>query len=147
MTSVIGGAQRVVSLDNDFYMVMGDCRNKIYSLNTTAGTATFAPAQWASTSGAFISSALLVSTAGAGVLRDMGKSYVSSGRTFRKVQLVVPQNWATTISTFGVAGAAGTGAAGTDFFTGYIETDIAASTGVSGVLGTGSVAPVAKWGR
>jgi len=139
MTSVIGSAQRVVSMDNDFYMVMGDCRNKIYSLNTTAGTATFAAAQWASTSGAFVSSALLVSTAGAGVLRDMGKSYLSAGRTFRKVQLVVPQTWAGSLSTFGVAGPAGTGVAGTDFFTGYIETDFAASGG--------SVAPVAKWGR
>ena len=132
---------RTVSMDNEYYMVMGDCRNKIYSLNTTAGTATFAAAQWASTSGAFVSSALLVATAGAGVLRDMGKSYLSAGRTFRKVQLVVPQTWAVpnTVSTFGVGGPAGTGAAGTDFFTGYIETDFAASGG--------SVAPVAKWGR
>ena len=69
---------------------------------------------------------------GAGKLRDLGKTYISSGRFFRKVQLIVP-NTATT-STFGVEGAASTAPNG-DYLTGYIEL---------GWEGNGSSAPVAR---
>ena len=53
---------------------------------------------------------------GAGKLRDMGKTYVSAGRTFRKIQLVVYG-----ISTYGVAGKDDVSAPTDDFLTGYIE--------------------------
>ena len=53
---------------------------------------------------------------GAGKLRDMGKTYVSAGRTFRKIQLVVYG-----LSTFGVAGRDDVSAPTDDFLTGYIE--------------------------
>jgi hypothetical protein len=44
---------------------------------------------------------------GAGrILRDMGKTVVSAGRAFRKVQGVVPADVTATVSTFGIAGAA-----------------------------------------
>jgi len=71
---------------------------------------------------------------GAGRLRDLGKTYVSAGREFRKVQLV----WyaATSASTFGVNGAAGT-APDQDYLTGYIEL---------GWEGAGIPAPVARMG-
>jgi hypothetical protein len=53
---------------------------------------------------------------GAGKLRDMGKTYQSAGRIFRKVQLVVYG-----LSTYGVAGKDDVSATTDDFLTGYIE--------------------------
>ena len=52
---------------------------------------------------------------GAGKLRDLGKTYISAGRTFRKVQLI---NYGG--QTNGVGGQANT-APDSDFLTGYIE--------------------------
>ena len=93
-----------------------------------------------STNGCYASS---ISTAGC-LLRDMGKSIVSSGAFFRKVQLVVPQGaggarlgTAGTTSTFGVAGGANvTGQL--DYLTGYIKL---------GFDGQQPPAPVAQFGR
>jgi hypothetical protein len=69
---------------------------------------------------------------GAGKLRDLGKTYISANRFFRKVQVMMP-NTATT-STFGVEGKAST-APGEDYLTGYIEI---------GWEGNGAPAPVAR---
>ena len=69
---------------------------------------------------------------GAGKLRDLGKTYVSANRFFRKVQLMLP-NTATT-STFGIEGKTST-SPGEDYLTGYIEL---------GWEGNGSSAPVAR---
>ena len=69
---------------------------------------------------------------GAGKLRDMGKTYVSSGRVFRKVQLIVANTQTT--STFGVEGNQNT-SPNVDYLTGYIEL---------GWEGAGSPAPVAR---
>jgi hypothetical protein len=70
-------------------------------------------------------------------LKDLGRTVVSSLRTFRKVQLVIPNNGAA--STFGVNGpVSGTTSAGVDYFTGYIEL---------GFEGNGAPAPVAQFGR
>ena len=76
----------------------------------------------------------LVASAGA-VLRDMGKNLVSSGRIFRKVQLLINNSPATS----GVAGT-GSGAAA-DFYQGYIELP-----GLQGASTGGVPAPVAKLG-
>jgi hypothetical protein len=70
---------------------------------------------------------------GAGKLRDMGKTYVSSGRVFRKVQLIVNVS-TTNQSTFGVEGNQNT-SPNVDYLTGYIEL---------GWEGAGSPAPVAR---
>lgn len=67
---------------------------------------------------------------GAGKLRDMGKTYVSSYRVFRKVQLIVPN----APSTFGVEGNQNT-TPSVDYLTGYIEL---------GWEGAGVPAPVAR---
>lgn len=67
---------------------------------------------------------------GAGKLRDMGKTYLSSGRVFRKVQLIVPN----APSTFGVEGRSPTTPV-EDYLTGYIEL---------GWEGAGAPAPVAR---
>ena len=71
---------------------------------------------------------------GAGRLRDLGKTYISASRAFRKVQLVWYGTGAN--STFGVNGQSGT-APDADYLTGYIEL---------GWEGNGIPAPVARMG-
>ena len=88
-----------------------------------------------------------INGAGAGILKDLGKTVVSAGRTFRKVQLVVnnsQRNGANfALSTNGVAGqntyqaAGNTGSSVQDFLTGFIEL---------GFEGTGPSAPVVPYG-
>jgi hypothetical protein len=109
----------------------------INSLNTTTGVLT--QALWARDpsvyTGGFSQGSRYTSSIngpGAGKLRDLGKTYVSSNRFFRKVQLIVP-NTATT-STFGVEGNQST-SPNVDYLTGYIEI---------GWEGNGSPAPVAR---
>ncbi len=104
----------------------------INSLNTTTGV--LATASWsgigAAGSGSKYTSS--INGPGAGKLRDMGKTYVSSGRVFRKVQLVVANTQVT--STFGVEGNQNT-SPNVDYLTGYIEL---------GWEGAGTPAPVAR---
>jgi hypothetical protein len=114
--------------DCGHYINLANMVGKIYSYQpTTAGV--FAQAAWTATT--FGST---LSTAGTVVLKDMGKTVVSSLRTFRKVQLVVPNSGA--LSTFGVGGKSD--ATGAEYFTGYIEL---------GFEGNGTPAPVAHFGR
>ena len=113
----------------------------INSLNTTSGV--LATAGWAvnvipgtagNPGGVSLGTryASSINGPGAGKLRDLGKTYVSSNRFFRKVQLIVP-NTATT-STFGVEGNVST-SPNVDYLTGYIEL---------GWEGNGSSAPVVR---
>ena len=130
----------MTSIDNhyrqrqpSFFMPVSSLQGLVYAYD---GAGTFSAATWAN-SGPYLSS---VNGAGAGILKDLGKQVLSSGRTFRKVQLVVrngsgvPNTGAT--STFGVAGASGT-SPNQDFLTGYIEL---------GYEGTGPAAPVVNYG-
>ena len=135
MSSVgsVGRSQRIVSLDNEFYIPVGNLLGLVFALNTT--TNQLSTASWAYFGSRYLSS---VNASGAGLLKDHGKTYLSGGRTFRKVQLVVPQSTGTQ-STFGVGGATGT-APYQDFLTGFIEVGFDAA---SGTVPT----PVAKWGR
>ena len=128
MTSV-GAQMRTTSADNEFYITIGDCTDRIYQLNATTQLLTAAP--WASTTavGPYQSS---IKAAGLGLLKDQGKTYLSGGRTFRKVQLVVPNT--ATLSTFGVEGATAS-SPNVDYLTGYIEL---------GWEGNGQGAPVAR---
>jgi hypothetical protein len=126
---------RQLPANGGYFIPIATMANKVYSYNPAAGSVTFLPAVWASTGGAYVSYV----AAGAGVLRDMGKSVVSASRTFRKVQLVVPQSTGNTTSTFGVGGATGTTPV-QDFLTGYIEVGFDAAQGTAPT-------PVAKWGR
>ena len=72
---------------------------------------------------------------GAGKMRDLGKTYVSAGRTFRKVQLISYGGQTNgTSGTFGVGGQGGT-VPDSDFLTGYIEL---------GWEGSGYPAPVVR---
>ena len=112
----------------------------INSLNTTTGVLT--TALWAGDGRAPASAAPVtnggskytssINGPGAGKLRDMGRTLVSSGRVFRKVQLIVPNTQVT--STFGVEGNQNT-SPNVDYLTGYIEL---------GWEGAGTPAPVAR---
>ena len=135
MTSVgsVGRSMRIVSLDNEFYIPVGNLTNLIFALNGT--TNQLSTASWAYFGSRYLSS---INASGAGLLKDHGRTYISGGRTFRKVQLVVPQSTGTQ-STFGVGGA--TGLTPTqEYLTGFIEVGFDAA---SGLVPT----PVAKWGR
>ena len=108
----------------------------INSLNTTTGV--LATAAWSgsgqapgnTTGGSGTRYTSSINGPGAGKLRDMGKTLVSSGRVFRKVQLIVSN----APSTFGVEGNQNT-SPNVDYLTGYIEL---------GWEGAGTPAPVAR---
>ena len=133
MTSAFPHQFRQLSMDNEFYIPIGNLAGQIFALNTTANT--LSTASWANFGSRYLSS---VNASGAGLLKDMGKTFLSGGRVFRKVQLVVPQSTGT-VSTFGVNGATGT-APNQDFLTGYIEVGYDSQAGTAPPL-------VAKWGR
>ena len=135
MTSIPSFIKQIPS-DSRNFVPVSCLMNVIYGLNEVNNT--LAPAAWAAGSvtgaaGSGITGSVYTSSiagAGAGKLRDMGKTYLSSGRTFRKVQLIAPVP-----STFGVAGQSEAQAPTADYLTGYIEL---------GWEGVGSPAPVAR---
>jgi hypothetical protein len=134
MTSLLSGQKQIG--ESGYYIPIASLTGQIYSHTDVAGNtgtgggSNFSTATWAYFgAGASLSSI----QAGAGLLRDMGRTIVSSLRTFRKVQVVIPNN--STVSTFGVGGRTVTGE---EYFTGYIEL---------GFEGNGRPAPVAHFGR
>jgi hypothetical protein len=147
MTSVFNGATKVNAGDIGFYINVGSLYGQINYLNTVNGALSLSSANWASCglnspAGAAgnplmstTTGGVSLTTGGGAILKDLGKTVVSSLRTFRKVQLV-RHNTNVARSTFGVAGQAAT--TGEDYLTGYIEL---------GFEGNGTPAPVAHFGR
>jgi hypothetical protein len=76
-----------------YFVPLGRCDNKVlqYSGGVGAGGSflpgNFTAASWVATN-PLVST--IVSATSGGLLRDMGKTVVSSNRTFRKVQLIAP---------------------------------------------------------
>jgi hypothetical protein len=147
MSSVFNGATKVNAGDIGFYINVGSLYGQINYLNTVNGALSLSSANWASCglnspAGAAgnplmstTTGGVSLTTGGGAILKDLGKTVVSSLRTFRKVQLV-RHNTNVARSTFGVAGQAAT--TGEDYLTGYIEL---------GFEGAGVPAPVAHFGR
>jgi hypothetical protein len=148
MTSVLGRMSKQSPADGAFYMPLSSLQNVIYAVTYGAGSGgsfaqgTLTTAAWATLTyngkaNPYLSS---VNGAGAGLLKDMGKTIISANRTFRKVQLVNARIDGQ--STNGVAGQNTYQTAGTmpssDFLTGFIEL---------GFEGQGVPAPVAQFGR
>jgi hypothetical protein len=113
-----------------YFIPLGNVANKVlgYTPGSGAGgsylNGSFATAAWAAFGSAASPYTSTISTIGAGgVLRDLGKTVLSSGRVFRKIQLLVP-----TVSTFGVGGQAPGATANADYLTGYIELHSATQT-------------------
>lgn len=132
MSSIPTLSVKQIPSDSRNFVPLSCLMNVIYGLNEA--TTVLAPASWAtgSVSGAAGSGvtgtskyASSIAGVGAGKLRDMGKTYVSSGRAFRKVQLIVPAGGpggtGAGVSTFGVAGDSEATAPTSDYLTGYIE--------------------------
>ena len=148
MTSLLSGTKQM-SNEIGYFINVGSLVGRILARTepgsgTNSGVAggTFSTAQWAALGSPYFSSATAyqsnvlssLNTGGQAILKDMGRTVVSSLRTFRKVQLVLPS-----VSTFGVVGPAGVAAIpGQDYFTGYIEL---------GFEGNNTPAPVAHFGR
>lgn len=135
MTSLLTSVKTTAS-DTEYYISVASMFNKVNAYNATS--ATFSTATWCAVGGQAAATATsftsTLSTTTAGIIfKDMGKTIVSSLRTFRKVQVVLPNS----VSTFGVGGRAA-GATGEDYFQGYIEL---------GFEGNGTPAPVAHFGR
>ena len=136
MSSVTGTGPRQVGANGGYYMPLSTLQGLIQSYNPDTGA--LSVALWASTGGVGCST---INAPFKSLLRDQGKTVVSSGRTFRKIQVVgnTANNYTGSPSTFGVLGPADT-TAGPGYLTGYIE------LGVGDDVRAGPV-PVALFGR
>jgi hypothetical protein len=138
MTSLISYTKQV-PLNAGYYINVGDVRQTFYA-NYGTDDAPLVSTNVYARSTAAISTTL--ATSGQAVLRDMGKTLVSAGRGFRKVQLRV---------STGVLLAGGTDAVGgvdvapTNYITGYIEIPFSTS-GIAGGSGANVLTPVARLG-
>jgi hypothetical protein len=114
MTS-IGSFAKQVPLNNGYFRTIASLAGGahissfLYTVNTAG-----AISSWAVPTGFTTTLAGALSTA---FLKDMGTQVVSSGRTFRRVQVVVPN----LSSTDGVAGVAVPVGQDSDFLCAYIE--------------------------
>jgi len=123
---------------NGYFAPLSDCVPKMLQYNGAQGAGgsflpgSFTTADWVASGNAKNAGAVLstISSIGqGGLLKDMGKTVVSSNRTFRKVQLVAPSvNGSANLVT----------SAGGPFYTAYIEL----STGLN-LVANASPAPVA----
>ena len=138
MTSVMTKGSKQT---NAYFVPIADCSGFIlqYTPGTGAGgsyqAGSFSQASWSDSGSSNYNIATVTMKPGeGGVFRDMGKTVVSSGMTFRKVQLIVNSP-----KTYGVAGSVGT-VPDADFLTGYVQL----SSGPYGV-GTPRPAPIAMY--
>ena len=129
---------------NGYFIPLGNVATAVlqYTPGSGAGgsalAGSFALATWGQGGSAASKATSTISAIGAGgLLRDMGKTVVSSGRTFRKIQLMC-----STVSTGGVGGTALGATANVDYLTAYIEL---ASGFTSVGTGSASFAPVAYY--
>ena len=144
----VGRTVKQINTNNAFFVNLGDIRASLL-LNYGASVDT----PFLSTSSNFVGGTGLASTfssvlvtAGRAFLRDMGQNLISANRTFRKVQLLAPNNAG--LSTGGVGGPASTAVSG-DYLTAYLELpgaqgNVSGSTG--GYTSAGPAAPVARLG-
>lgn len=116
MTSLLSGLKQIPQ--SGYYIPVADCRGAVFVNTGTDAVPVFGSMlPLISTAGAATST--LIATAGAGVFRDMGKTLISSGRAFRKVQLLI--NTADVATPIGAAAAtSGVGGAAPAYLTGYI---------------------------
>jgi hypothetical protein len=117
MTSLISVTKQIPA-NAGYYITVGNATGSVYANTGDDSTPVMNNSIMASTlSTSKVYS--LVSGAG-GVFKDMGKTLVSSGRVFRKVQ-VVANTGADLLPPSGTAGVGGVDVAPTAYITGYIE--------------------------
>jgi len=129
----VGPMNQGMKQTRGYFVPLGNCVDKIYALSGASGAGgsfvpgTFSAATWVTTpatagvgaNGAFLSS--ISSIGQGGLLRDMGKTVVSSNRTFRKVQLIVPGPQLSNTNNYSPGGVNGVNTTTNPFLTGYIE--------------------------
>ena len=114
MTSLLSGLKQIPQ--SGYYIPVADCRGAVFVNNGTDAAPSFGSMlSTISTAGALTST--LIASAGAGVFRDMGKTLISSGRAFRKVQLLIGT---ADVATGSVTATSGVGGAASAYLTGYI---------------------------
>ena len=135
MTSLTSHIKQIPA-NAGYYVTLADARLSFVANNGSDEAPGFGQmVSTMSTAGAGVSS--LIAVAG-GIFKDMGKTLVSSGRVFRKVQLVVSTG---SILSGGTDGVAGSDVAPSNYLTGYLELP-----GQHGSGGYASPAPVARLG-
>jgi hypothetical protein len=141
MTSLISQTKQIPT-NSGYYINVGDCRLRYFQNNGTDEIVTMGANLYALSTANLLASGTSISTslatAGGAVFKDMGKTLVSSGRVFRKVQLVA--NTGADLVT-GTAGVGGVDTAPVNYLTGYIELP-----GQHGNGGYSAPTPVARLG-
>lgn len=144
---------KTIPTEGAYYINVGNLNRKIYNYDPARGATAFSTATWADSDGANPSAnyQAILGTAGQAILRDLGKTVVSSLRTFRKVQLVTSSLSSGTSIGAPVSSQNGANVAsvtGEEYFTGYIEVVGAYGRGVinTGGNNVNGWAPVARLG-
>jgi hypothetical protein len=142
MTSLLTNLKQVPA-NAGFYITVADCRSTFYTSIGTDSAPLFSTNIYARST---VTSTLLA-TAGTAVLRDHGKTVVSSGRVFRKVQLMVSSGQVTTGGSDGVGGLDLGPGVTPGFITGYIELPgLGVGSGSAGLAAAAAFTPVARLG-
>jgi hypothetical protein len=139
MTSLISQTKQIPA-NAGYYITVGDATARVYAnIGTDSAPVMNNPIMASTLSTSKVYS--LVNVAG-GVFKDMGKTLVSSGRVFRKVQVVAATGAALDSgSPLGTAGVGGLDVATTNYITGFIELP-----GQHGSGGYSAPTPVARLG-
>ena len=119
MTSVLASLKQVPTQGGNFVTLDTNTSVKSYVADANGVTGSFAAHPTITTLPAFA------------LLRDEGRTIVSSGLSFRKVQLVSSMGAAGTYGypNAGVGGAVPTGTDATGYFTGYIQLGVGGGAG------------------
>jgi hypothetical protein len=139
MTSLTSYIKQI-PLNNGYYINVGDCRTTFYQNNGTDEAPLISSNTLATSTLMNITSNL--QTPGNTIFRDHGKTLLSSGRVFRKVQLMVSTNQVRVGGTDGVGGFVNATETTPSYFTGYVE--LPGTGGYSS--GSGSYTPIARLG-
>ena len=141
MTSLISQTKQIPA-NAGYYINVGDMRTKFFMNSGTDEVPVIGQNPYGLSTAQLLASGTPISTslatAGGAVFKDMGKTLVSSGRVFRKVQAVA--NTGADLVT-GTAGVGGVDVAPTAYITGYIELP-----GQHGMGGFSAPTPVARLG-
>jgi hypothetical protein len=133
MTSLTSYTKQIPA-NAGYYINVGDCRTKFFVNAGTDALPLISTNVFAVSSG----TSTLIASAGNGIFKDMGKTLTSSGRVFRKVQLVVSTG---TLAASGSEGVGGVDTAPFNYLTGFIELP-----GQHGSGGFATPTPVARLG-
>jgi len=145
MTSLLSYTKQI-PLNAGYYINVGDCRTTFYQNNGVGDDVKMSTNVYAQSTNATVVDgngttviSTLLGAPGSAVFRDHGKTLVSAGRVFRKVQLMVSTNsvW----PELGTDGVGGLDNSPVNYLTGYIELP-----GQGTGSGTNVPTPVARLG-